>query len=112
MPSNVNESVPEDEVPMMAIFDGADGRPLESIAQIATRSVTLAGSDPPVADCDIRHGMSLELTCDLAGNGLFGDPVTLQWLMTWHLGEHRRARVISHQERDPCAQSAKRKHKS
>jgi hypothetical protein len=53
MPSKVNVSVPEDEVPMMAIFDGAEGSPLESIAQIATRSVALAGSDPPVADCEI-----------------------------------------------------------
>ncbi len=38
---------------MMAIFDGAEGSPLESIAQMATRSVTLAGNDPPVADCEI-----------------------------------------------------------
>ena len=38
---------------MMAMFDGAEGRPFESIAQIATRSVAFAGSDPPVADCEI-----------------------------------------------------------
>ena len=37
----------------MAMFDGAEGSPFESIAQMATRKVTLAGSDPPVADCAI-----------------------------------------------------------
>ena len=38
---------------MMAILDGADGSPFESSAQMATRNITLAGSDPPVADCEI-----------------------------------------------------------
>ena len=38
---------------MMAMFDGAEGSPFESIAQMATRSVTLAGSEPPVEDCEI-----------------------------------------------------------
>jgi len=51
--SNVNVSVPDPEVPMMAIFEGAEGSPVESIAQMATRSVTFAGNDPPVVDCEI-----------------------------------------------------------
>ena len=38
---------------MMAMFDGAEGSPFESTAQMATRSVALAGNDPPVADCAI-----------------------------------------------------------
>jgi hypothetical protein len=58
MPSNVNVSVPEVEVPTMAIFDGAEGSPLESIAQIATRSVALAGSDPPDARGTLRERSS------------------------------------------------------
>ena len=41
-------------VPMMAIFDGAEGSPFESTAQTATRSVTLAGSDPPVVAGEIE----------------------------------------------------------
>ena len=50
MLSKVNVSVPVAEVPMMAIFDGAEGSPVESTAHMATRNVTLAGNDPPVAD--------------------------------------------------------------
>src|SRR5579871_6053558 len=52
--SSVNVSVPEPEVPMMAMFEGAEGNPLESMAQIATHRVTFAGSDPPVEDCAIE----------------------------------------------------------
>jgi hypothetical protein len=38
---------------MMAMFEGAEGRPLESIAQMATHKVMFAGSDPPVVLCVI-----------------------------------------------------------
>ena len=51
--SSVTEPPAAGPVPMIAIFDGAEGRPFESIAQTATRSVAFAGSDPPVADCEI-----------------------------------------------------------
>lgn len=53
MSSKVNVSVPDAEVPMMVILDGAEGSPFESVAQMATRNVTLAGNDPPVVDCEI-----------------------------------------------------------
>jgi hypothetical protein len=45
MPSKVNAAVPDAEVPTIAILEGAEGRPFESIAQMATRSVTLADSE-------------------------------------------------------------------
>jgi len=53
MPSSVNAPPAAVPVPMMAIFDGAEGSPFESTAQMATRNITLAGNDPPVADCEI-----------------------------------------------------------
>ena len=53
MSSSVNEPPAAVPVPMMAIFDGAEGSPFESIAQMATHKVMFAGSDPPVALCEI-----------------------------------------------------------
>ena len=53
MSSSVNEPPDAVPVPMMAIFDGAEGSPFESIAQMATHKVTFAGSDPPVVLCEI-----------------------------------------------------------
>jgi hypothetical protein len=53
MSSSVN--VPPDAVPvpMMAMFDGADGSRSNRWRRLATHSVMSAGSEPPVALCEI-----------------------------------------------------------
>jgi len=48
---------------MMAILEGAEGSPFESIAQMATRSVALAGSDPPVPACEIDRSQARRRRC-------------------------------------------------
>jgi hypothetical protein len=40
-------------VPRTAMFEGTDGRPLASSAQIDRYSVAQGGSDPPVELCEI-----------------------------------------------------------
>ena len=50
---SVKLSVPEADVPIIAIADGLHGSPLESIAQSETYSVEFAGRDPPTELCVI-----------------------------------------------------------
>lgn len=53
MSSSVNEPPDAAPVPMIAIFEGAEGGPLESIAQIATHKAMFAGNDAPIVLCEV-----------------------------------------------------------
>jgi hypothetical protein len=53
MSRNVNVSVPDPEVPMVAVCDKAEEALSSRLRRLATRCVTLTGSDPPVVACEI-----------------------------------------------------------